>query len=45
MTGVVGSCGETSESRAAALHGVVAGFYVVMLAWHLYSVVVHLRRA
>jgi len=39
------SCGETSEARAATLHGVVAGLYVLMLAWHAWSVVVHLRRA
>lgn len=38
------SCGETSERRAAALHGVVAGLYAAMLWWHLFSVLTHWRR-
>ncbi|HYE89546.1 MAG TPA: hypothetical protein VEA38_00945 [Terriglobales bacterium] len=38
------SCGETSERTAAALHGVVALLYTLMLAWHAWSTVVHLRR-
>lgn len=39
------SCGETSEKVAAALHGVVAALYTIMLAWHVKSVLAHLRRA
>lgn len=38
------SCGETSERRAATLHGLVALLYVVMLAWHVFSVLAHLGR-
>ena len=39
------SCGATDERTAAALHGIVLAFYVLMAAWHAFSVVVHLRRA
>ncbi len=38
------SCGKTSERTAAILHGAIAALYVVMLAWHVFSVAVHLRR-
>lgn len=38
------SCGETSEAKAALMHGVVAGLYAIMLWWHGTSVLTHLRR-
>ena len=38
------SCGETDERIAAALHGVVAILYVIMLLWHGASVIKHWGR-
>lgn len=38
------SCGETSELKAAVMHGVVSALYLIMLAWHLNSVLKHLGR-
>lgn len=42
---MIGSCGETSEKVAAAIHGVVAALYAAMLVWHIHSVLVHWRRS
>ena len=38
------SCGETSERTAAVAHGAVAVLYLMMLVWHVHSVVTHWSR-
>ena len=45
-------CGETTEERAAAIHGVIGILLLVVVTletivagWHLWSVGVHRRRA
>ena len=39
------TCGTASERTAAGLHGAVALLYLLMLAYHIASVVTHWRRA
>lgn len=39
------TCGETSEKVAAIAHGCVAALYVVMLIFHVKSVLTHWTRA
>lgn len=38
------SCGETSERKAAMLHGAICALYLLALAWHAGSILTHLRR-
>lgn len=49
---MVGSCGETSETKAALMHALVAFLYTalficegVMVWWHWTSIKTHLDRA
>lgn len=38
------TCGETSEVKAAALHGAIAGLYILAVVFHIKSIFVHRRR-